>query len=656
MTLIIKATKEMKVKMEVSPTNYHFAGWATCSNVLCSDGRTIMPDAFKHHDGEIVPLVWNHQHNDVNNVLGKALLHSRDGGIYAYGLFNDTESGRAAKELVDHGDVSSLSICANQLKHNANRGVTHGMIRELSLVLAGANPGAHIENVMKHGEDCDDEAVIYNGENIILFHTEDVVDDEDTDVNEEADTEQVETDSNQETELEHNENQTEQSSDDESNNSDSDDETVGDVLKTLTETQKKAVAYVIAEAVGNDDGEDEEDEDEEIEHSEGGNEMKTNVFDNETVQQATVLTHADQQTILSMAKSAGVGSLREAIKMFVENNETLSHAISQDEIGTLFPEYKNITPGAPEILRADQSWVMSVINKIHKSPYSRIRTRYADARIADLKAKGYQKKGDQKKLTDTIKLLGRTFDPQTVYIKDEVHRDDILDIEDFSYVDYILSLMKDNMYETLALAALVGDGRDDLDPDKIKEDHIHSIWNDDELYTIHADVDIEAMRQKLQGTETGAHFGEEFIYAEAIIAQALYAREKYKGTGKPDLYCDTHLVNVMLLARDLNGRRIYDSKADLAKALNVGEIHEIEQLAGRTRTDGEGNTKKLLGLFVNLADYQFGSVKGGEITKFEDFDINFNKYQYLMETRLSGALVKPYAAIALEEPVTEVAG
>jgi hypothetical protein len=293
---------------------------------------------------------------------------------------------------------------------------------------------------------------------------------------------------------------------------------------------------------------------------------------------------------------------------------------------------------------------MQVINKIHKSPYSRIRTRQADARIAELRAKGYQKKGDQKTLSANIKMIGRTTDPQTVYRKDELHRDDIIDITDFDVVNYQWGVMKDNMYEELALAALVGDGREDGDPDKIHQEHIRSIWNDEELYTIHKDVDIEAARTELQGTNTGANFGENYIYAEAIITAALYAREQYKGSGKPDLFCAPHLVNVMLLARDLNGRRIYDSKTDLAKALNVNQIFEIEQLEGKTRTTDAGE-KKLLGLFVNLADYTFGSTKGGELTKFDDFDIDFNKYKYLMETRLSGALTKVQAAIALEEPV-----
>ena len=431
------------------------------------------------------------------------------------------------------------------------------------------------------------------------------------------------------------------------------DKTVKEVFDTLNEEQKTVVYAMIGQALEDAGVSDD------VEHSEGGiDEMKSNVFDNDTMQQDNVLTHADQQEILTMAKSASVGSLREAINIFVENNEKLQHGFedSEDGIQALFPELHDLNTGAPDILRQDQSWVKSVISKIHKSPYSRIRMRQADARIADLKAKGYQKKGDKKELTETIKMLSRTFDPQTIYIKDEVHRDDIIDITDFSYVDYIWKLMRENMDETLALAALVGDNRDDTDPDKIHETHVRPIWKDDELYTIHRDVDIEKARTELQGTNTSANFSENYIYAEAIIMQALYAREQFKGSGTPDLYCAPHLINVMLLARDLNGRRIYDSKADLARALNVGAIHEIEQLEGRTREDAEGNTKKLLGLFVNLSDYQFGCTKGGELTKFEDFDINFNKHQYLLETRLSGALTKPYAAIALEEPVAAVAG
>ena len=386
----------------------------------------------------------------------------------------------------------------------------------------------------------------------------------------------------------------------------------------------------------------------EDEDDEGGNEdMKHNVFENEE-NNTNVLSHADEATIIDMAKAPSVGSLQHAMEIYAEEN-SLQHGI--DQIEQLFPEYKDVKPGAPELLERDQTWVGVVMNKAHKSPISRIRTRQADARAAELRAKGY-KKGNQKTLSANIKLLSRTTDPQTVYRKDELHRDDILDITDFDVVSYQYGIMRRNLEEDIAMAILIGDGRDDVDPDKISEDHIRSIWHDDELYTIHADVDIAAARAELQGTDTNKHFGDNYIYAEAIITAALYARERYKGSGSLDFFCTPHLLNVMLLARDLNGRRIYDSKSDLAAALNVNAIYTVEQFEGKTRTTDGDQTKKLLGLFVNMADYQIGSTKGGEITRFNQFDIDFNKEKYLLETRLSGALTKVYSAIALEEPVT----
>ena len=579
---------------------FDFSGWATKAGLRCSDGRTILRDAFKDNDGQTVPLVWNHRHNDPNEVLGHALLENRDEGVYAYCKFNDTESGQTAKLLVQHGDINALSIYANQLKQQGSN-VLHGAIREVSLVLAGANPGAFIESVIKHGEECDEEAVIYTGEEISLFHSEE----------KKEDTAKTE-----------------------------DKETVGDVFNTLTDKQKNAVYAMIGQAL-EDAGDDDNDE--------GGKTVKHNVFDREEATNNNVLSHSDEQAILAMAKQSNVGSLKTAMEIFANENETLVHGFEDYE--ALFPEYELLKKGEPETLERDQSWISAVMSKIHKSPISRIRTRQADARIAELRAKGYQKKGDYKKETADIKLLSRTTDPQTIYIKDNMHRDDIIDITDFDVVAYQWKLMRHVLDEELALAALIGDGRDEGDPDKIHETHIRSIWNDDELYTIHQDVDIEAARTELQGTNTSANFGENYIYAEAIITAALYSREKYKGSGTPDLYCTPHLLNVMLLARDLNGRRIYDSKTDLAAALNVGAIYTVEQFEGRTRTTTDSKTKKLLGLFVNLADYQFGSTKGGEITRFEDFDMDFNRYKYMLETRLSGALTKVYSAIALEEPV-----
>ena len=595
---------------------YDFSGWATRNNLRCSDGRTIMKDAFKHCDGMTVPLVWGHQHADPLRVLGHAVLENRDEGVYTYGVFNDTEQGQNAKLLVQHGDVVALSIYANQLKQQGGN-VLHGAIREVSLVLAGANPGAYIDSVMSHSEDgqpivSEEEGILYTGENIYLYHSEEKK--EDSTVAEQK--------------------------------TSGKEKTVADVFDELTEEQKTVVYAMIGQAL-EDAGATDDDEEEE--------EMKHNLFENEEVAQGGYLSHADQEEIIKIAKQSNVGSLKMAISQYIGDDGSLSHGFvdeeGNDSIDTLFPEYKLLKPGAPELIERDLSWVDHVLNSIHKSPISRIRTRQADARIAELRAKGYQKKGDEKKLSGNIKLIGRTTDPQTVYRKDEMHRDDIVDITDFDVVEYQWRVMRHNMNEELALAALIGDGRDDGDPDKIHETHIRSIWNDEELYTIHADVDIEAARAELQGTNTNANFGENYIYAEAIITKALYAREKYKGSGNLDFYCTPHLLNVMLLARDLNGRRIYSSKTDLAAALNVKNIYTVEQFEGKTRTDDEGKEHKLLGLFVNLGDYQFGCTKGGEITRFDDFDIDFNKYKYLMETRLSGSLTKLWAAIALEEPV-----
>ena len=619
--------------MELSPNNYDFAGWATRSNQLCADGRTILPDAFKHHDGEIVPLIWNHQHNDPFAILGKALLHSVDGDIYAYCSFNDTESGNTAKELVQHGDICSLSICANHLKQTPSKGVMHGTIREVSLVVAGANPKARIESVrLMHSEDSDDfeeEIHIYTEESISLMHSDKGTSDE---LNHANNTKEDKEMPDKETK-------------DNTDSKTPSDKTVKDVIDTMTEEQKTVLYALVGQALEEGGAMDEDEE-------EGGNDMKHNLFENDATQSNDVLTHADQEAILNLAKSSSVGSFKAAMEIYAEqNSDTLTHGI--DDIETLFPDYKDVNPGAPELIERDQSWVGTVIRKARKSPISRVRTRQADARANELRAKGYNNREQQKKLSGNLKLIMRTTDPQTVYRRDELHRDDVIDITDFDVVAYQRTIMRHNMEEDIALAALVGDGREDTDPDKIHESHIRSIWHDDELYTIHADVNIEAARTELQGTNTNANFGENYIYAEAIITAALYAREKYKGKGTLDFYCTPHLLNVMLLARDLNGRRIYDSKADLAKALNVGEIFTVEQMEGLTRTtdDREPKTKKLLGIFVNMGNYQFGSTKGGEITNFEDFDIDFNKYKYLMETRLSGALTEIYSAIALEEPV-----
>lgn len=613
--------KTMKKEENTSMSNYDFSGWATRNDLLCGDGRTIRRNAFKDNDGVVVPLVWNHQHNDPNAVLGHALLENRDSGVYAYGTFNDSDQGRQAKALVQNGDVRSLSIWANQLKQIGND-VIHGNIRELSLVLAGANPGAYIDFAIAHSEDEGESFIASYDENIVIYHSDEPKEEENKEEKEEPMEENKEV-------LAH----AEQTSTPEG------EETIEEIFNTLSDKQKTAV-YAIVGSIVEEEGDDE-----------GGENMKHNVFDNEEQVTENYLSHADEEAILDLAKKSSCGSLKQAMEIYAEENDFIAHGFEDAALAKLFPEYELTKSGAPELLERDQSWISGVMSKIHKSPISRIRTRQADARIAELRAKGYQKKGDKKTLMEQIKLLGRQIDPQTVYIKDEMHRDDIIDITDFDVVNYQWTLMRHLMEEELALAALIGDGRDEADPDKIHEAHIQSIWNDAELYTIHKDVDIAAARAELQGTNTGANFGENYIYAEAIITAALYSREKYKGSGTPDLYCTPHLLNVMLLARDLNGRRIYDSKTDLAAALNVNSIVTIEQFEGKTRTTTDGKTKKLLGLFVNLSDYTFGSTRGGEITRFDDFDIDFNKYKYLMETRLSGALTKVYSAIALEEPV-----
>lgn len=593
---------------------YDFSGWATRNDLLCGDGRTIRKNAFKQNDGAEVPLVWNHEHNDPSAVLGHAILENRDDGVYAYGVFNNTEQGRMAKKLVDNGDVKSLSIWANQLKQ-VGSDVIHGNIRELSLVLAGANPGAYVDFVMAHGADEEDTLYASYDENIMLYHSDD------------------QSEKKGETVVE------EQNKMNESGN----DKTFKDVIDSMTDEQQNVMNALIGMALEEAGADDD--------YEEGDEEMKHNVFDGYD-DDGAVLSHSDEESIIALAKQSNVGSLRMAMELYGEDHGNLAHGVFEDP-EALFPEYEYLKKGEPETLERDQSWIAAVINKIHKSPISRIRTRQADARIAELRAKGYQKKGDHKSDMAQIKLIGRTTDPQTIYIKDQMHRDDIIDITDFDVVAYQWKMMRHVLDEELAMAALVGDGRDDGDPDKIHEDHIRSIWHDDEIYTIHADVDITAAKSKLQGSNTNANFGESYIYAEAIIEASLYSREKFKGSGTPDLYCTPHLLNIMLLARDLNGRRIYNSKSDLAAALNVNEIHTVEQFEGLTRTISEGNKKKLLGLFVNLSDYQFGSTKGGEVTRFEDFDMDFNRYKYMLETRLSGSLTKLYAAIALEEPVTE---
>lgn len=622
---------------------YDFSGWATRNDLVCADGRTIRHNAFEDCDGKTVPLVWNHQHDEPGNILGHALLENRKDGVYAYCTFNETDAGKAAKMLVQHGDIASLSIYANGLKQTPSKDVTHGVIREVSLVVAGANPGAFIDFVdMAHGEGGEQEMILSAYEPISLFRP-----DEKPPLVHKAGSE----DGKKE----------DKPKGDGKEEKPEDEKTVQDVVDSMTEEQRTVMYALIGAAMeeldsqkGKGDGgdDDDDDPDKKSDKTKGGNKtMKHNVFENEDTQD-TVLSHSDRADILALAKSNSVGSLQTALKIYAEQNE-LKHGI--DNIESLFPDFKDLRPGAPERVTRDQGWVTAVMQKVHKSPISRIRTRQMDTRKDSIRAHGYQK-GKRKTLSGNMNVITRTTDPQTVYRTDALHRDDIVDITDFDVVEYQYAVMRENLNEEVATAIMVGDGREADDEMKISEDHIRSIWNDNDLYTIHYDVDIEAAHAELNGSKTDMSFGENYIYSEAIITAALYAREKYKGTGTPDFFCTPHLVNVMLLARDMNGRRIYNSKADLAAALNIGELYTAEQFEGLVRMDDEGAKHKLLGLFVNLADYTVGSTKGGEITRFDQFDIDFNQQKYLIETRLSGALTRVYSAIALEEPVATSSG
>ena len=608
--------------------NYDFSGYATRNDLLCEDGRTIRKDAFKDNDGATVPLIWNHNHKDSQAVLGHALLENRKDGVYAYCTFNDTEEGEHAKQLVHNGDVRSLSIYANKLKQ-VGGDVIHGSIKELSLVLAGSNPGAYIDFVMAHGEDEDDGLWANYDENALVIYHSSEKESEENKMNKEELNQQKEREDNNEKK----------------------EKTIREVFNELTKEQQEVVYAFIGMAL--EDANKNENDDEE-----GDGNMKHNVFDNDERKQ-DYLSHSAQEDIIKLAKSSQVGSLQTALEIYADSNglqhDALSGGFAQSGTGNvtmLFPEYQEVRPGAPELITNDQDWISVVMSKVHKSPISRIRTSQVDIRnINDLRAKGY-KKGKEKSLAGNFKLVRRTTDPQTVYVKNALHRDDIIDITDFDYVKYLYNIDRIMLNEELATAMMLGDGRDEGAEDKIAPDKIRPIWTDDDLYTIHVDLDIDKAKKELQGTGTGVSFGENYIYAEAIINTVLHARENYKGSGTPDFFMTPHMLNVMLLARDMNGRRIYSSKAELASALNVGNIYTAEQFEGKTRTTTDSKKKKILGIIVNLADYSLGATKGGEVTHFTQFDIEFNQEKSLLETRCSGALTRVYSAIAIEEDVT----
>jgi HK97 family phage prohead protease len=557
---------------------YDFSGWATKNNLKCSDGRTILRDAFKHNDGQTVPLVWNHQHNDPLNVLGHALLENRESGVYAYCKFNETEAGKNAKMLVEHGDVTALSIYANQLKQKGGN-VEHGVIREVSLVLAGANPGAFIDSILRHGEASDEEGVIYTGENIELAHAEEKKEEE----------EKV---------------------------ADNKERTVQDVVNSMTEEQRNVMYALIGQALEGSD----------VEHSEinnngGDDEMKHNVFENENMQgtNSNELSHSEMQAILKDAKR--YGSLRESC---------LQHGIEHiDEPGYLFPEFKNLNR-EPEFVGRDMGWVGKVMSGVHRTPFSRIKSLQADIREEDARALGYFK-GNMKK-EEVFTLLKRTTDPQTVYKKQKLHRDDVLDITDFDVVAFVKKEMRMMLEEEIARAILVGDGRLPDSDDKIQDAHIRSIANEEALYAIH---------HKVAATENTPE-----AKAKAMIRESLRARKDYKGSGEPTLFCSESVLTEMLSLEDNNGRIIYDSVSKLATAMRVKEIVTVPVMEGAQNKD---KTKNVLGIIVNLRDYNVGADKGGQVSMFEDFDIDYNAQKYLIETRCSGALIKPFSAIVLEE-------
>lgn len=571
---------------------YDFSGWATKNNIRCSDGRTILKDAFKHNDGQMVPLVWNHDHNDPLNVLGHALLENRDEGVYAYCTFNDTDAGRNAKALVEHGDVTALSIYANQLKQQGPN-VLHGAIREVSLVLAGANPGAFIDSIIRHGEESDEEAIIYTGENLVLEHSQHtIVNDKKLDAVKD--------------------NFTPPSGDKKEGN---DEKTVQDVFDTLNEEQKTVVYALIGQAL---DGANQNENNE----KEGNDDMKHNVFDQDQKEKENVLTHADMETIISDGKR--YGSLKDSF---------LAHAQEYgiESIDFLFPEAKNVN-NQPDFIKRDDSYVQKVLRGVHHTPFSRIKSIHANITADEARAKGYIK-GNLKK-EEVFTLLKRSTTPTTIYKKQKMDRDDIIDITDFDVIAYIKAEMRMMLDEEIARAILVGDGRSTASDDKINEQNIRPIAKDDDLYTIKKSVDV-------------AKDATEDAVAKAFIKTVIKSRKEYKGSGSPTLFTTEDMLTNCLLLEDNNGRIIYDSVDKLATTLRVKEIVPVEIMEGVTRIAG-AKTLPLMALLVNLNDYYVGADKGGAINMFDDFDIDYNQEKYLIETRISGALVKPYSAIAYE--------
>lgn len=594
--------------------DYDFCGWATKSNIKCSDGRTIMPDAFKDCDGQSVPLVWNHQHNSLNNVLGHAVLKNCKDGVYAYCSFNDTDDGRRAKELVTHKDVNALSIYANELKQEHGN-VRHGKIREVSLVLAGANPGAMIKQVICHSDDGDyelDEAEIYNEANSISM-------------NDESET------NNMDVTMAHADDPNKQQSD----------RTVQDVIDSMTEEQKKVLFYCVGVAAeGAADDYDENDEDD----------MKHNVFDDDYDEQDTLMHGADADFATIMGDVKRYGSLSESMMAHgvdldsINTSDVMMHAgvagtdYGIKDIGMLFPDYKTTT-NVPGFVQRDMGWVSSVMNATSHTPFSRIKSVFANITEDDARARGYIK--GKLKREEVFTLLKRTTDPQTIYKKQKLDRDDVIDITDFDVIAWLKSEMRMMLDEEIARAILVGDGRNSSAEDKIQETHLRSVFNDDPFYSIKASM-------KFAATPTTD------VLAEAFIEKAIRIRKDYKGSGNPVLYTTEDMLTSLLLLKDKLGHFMYKNQAELATTLRVSSIVTVPVMEGMTRTPGSteteltGKTPTLDGIIVNLKDYNIGADKGGAVSMFDDFDIDYNQQKYLIETRCSGALTVPYSAIVLE--------
>ena len=566
--------------------HYDFAGWATKNNLRCSDGRVIMRDAFKGNDGETVPLVWNHQHNDPFNVLGHALLKNMEDGVFAYCSFNDTENGQLAKKLVQHGDVKSLSIFANRLEQDGSN-VRHGVIREVSLVLAGANPAARISNVVQHGDELcelpDDECVLFSGTSIELEHAEK---EEAQDMGK--------------------------------------DKTIDDIISTLTEEQKKAVAALIGLTMNDKENPDDAAADEDNKDEEDNTQMKHNVFDqDEKTQENDTLSHSEMATIIADAKR--YGSMRESV---------LQHADEYGikNIGYLFPDAKALNT-TPEFIKRETGWVDHLMNSIHRTPFSRIKSVFANITEDDARAKGYLK-GNLKK-EEVFSLLKRTTDPTTIYKKQKMDRDDVVDITDFDVIAWLKTEMRMMLNEEIARAILIGDGRLSSSDEKIDENKVRPIATDSELYTIQATVSV-------------ASNASDDTIAKEFIKQCIKARKNYKGSGNPTLYTTDDMLTNMLLLQDTTGRDIYTDVGQLTKKLMVRSIQTVPVMEDANGANG----KPLLGIIVNENDYNVGADKGGSVNMFDDFDLDYNAQKYLIETRISGALTKPYSAIALTKVTT----